>query len=83
MQSRVYRRSDLCSLRMLETGKSSANVRPTREIYAAEIEGRAVTVVITRILSESKDEILNPKDTCAASDTDGPPTNLTLLKRVL
>ena len=84
MQYRVYRRCDLRSLRVLETQGRSANGHPTRQVYAAEIEGGAATVVMKCMRSETMDEILALENSPVSMDEDdGLATDLTLLKRLL
>lgn len=84
MQYRVYRRCDLRSLRVLETRRRSSNGHPTRQVYAAEIEGGAVTVVMKLMRSETMDEILALKNSPVSMDEDDSlATDWTLLKRLL
>ncbi len=83
-QFRAYRRCDIHFLRLLKTKQGFANGRPTEHIYAADIKGTAVTVVMKRIHSETMDDTLNVEDTRPSSEEEGgSPTDLTILKRVL
>ncbi len=69
-------------MRVLETQKREANDRPTEQVYAAEIKGRAVTVVMKGTRSEA-DDTLNPENTRVSVNKGGPPIDVTLLKRVM
>ncbi len=83
VQFRAYRRCDIHFLRLLKTGNISANDRSTKQIYAAEIKGRAVTVVMKRLCSEMKDDTLDTEDIRTSEEEGDSPTDLTVLKRVL
>lgn len=82
VQFRVYGRGDIRLLNALETREIYANGQVTKQVYAAEIEQRAVTVIKKRIRSESTDETMGHGDTRASMDDGVPPANLTILKRL-
>ncbi len=82
VQFRVYGRGDIRLLNALETREIYANGQVTKQVYAAEIEQRAVTVIKKRIRSESTDETVGHGDTRASMDDGVPPANLTVLKRL-
>lgn len=84
VQFRLYRRCDLHFLRMLETWRRYTDDHPTEQIFAAEIEGREVTVVMKRIRTETTDDTMNHEDISASMNKEvGPSADLAILKRVM
>lgn len=82
VQFRVYGRGDIQLLNILETREIYANGQVTKQVYAAEIEQRAVTVIKKRIRSETTDETVGHGETRISMDDGVPPADLTVLKRL-